>query len=198
MSSIAEIVEAPTDWLDALDPAVRPRVLLSRQTHLSLEEQVEMAVVGRLPSMSLEERRETPPSPGKRPPRPQPPPGPGLGARILNEVHDLLCSKETYEQERTNLLKEYRAGQATFVAGVTSVIAPHLGVGTETLSVGIAVVLSVVGQVGLKTWCAAQGERRRIADEQRREDRALYEVDLRGWREQYGSNVRGKRGNRER
>jgi hypothetical protein len=84
-----------------------------------------------------------------------------IGAAFLNELHDLLCVGERYQEERANLIKEYKAGQSTFVASIAVVLAPYLGAGVQLVAAAVAVALSVIGQVGLKAWCATQPQRRR-------------------------------------
>jgi hypothetical protein len=84
-----------------------------------------------------------------------------IGTAFLNELHDLLCSGEKYQEEQANLIKEYRAGQSTFVASIAVVLAPYLGAGVQIVAAAVAVSLSVIGQIGLKAWCVAQAQRRR-------------------------------------
>jgi hypothetical protein len=86
---------------------------------------------------------------------------PRLGEAFLNELHQLLCTGKKYDEERRNLLKEYRAGQSTLVAGIAVILAPYLGAGVQLVAAAVAVALSVIGQVGLNAWCATQSERRR-------------------------------------
>jgi hypothetical protein len=83
-----------------------------------------------------------------------------IGTAFLDELHDLLCAGERYQEERASLVKEYKAGQSTFVASVAVVLAPHLGAGVQFVAAAVAVALSVIGQVGLRAWCASQSERR--------------------------------------
>jgi hypothetical protein len=80
--------------------------------------------------------------------------------KFQDELHDLLCSEQKYTEERHKLLEEYRAGQASFAAAVTAILSPCLGAGTQLVAAAVAVMLTVIGRVGLKTWCGLQAERR--------------------------------------
>lgn len=228
MTSLAEIVEAPVDWIgtiddtvipdglrtlagkgardleagvaaillepgllsvDVLDPGIR-RLYTLRRSGLSDEEIAErLGVHPEDVRMDLREALHRPAwalvdsagqlarsLPGRVMMAPLPPgsrPTQGeldlargrerlrIGTAFLDELHDLLCSGERYQEEQASLLKEYRAGQSTFVASIAVVLAPHLGAGVQIVAAAVAVTLSVIGQVGLKAWCLTQTERRR-------------------------------------
>ncbi|SCX49567.1 hypothetical protein SAMN03159343_2225 [Klenkia marina] len=80
--------------------------------------------------------------------------------KVLDEVHDLLCSRDKYDEERRTLAKEYGAGKITFTAGVTSYIAPALGADPTMLAPVVAIVLTIVGQASLRAWCELHSENR--------------------------------------
>jgi hypothetical protein len=83
----------------------------------------------------------------------------------------LLRQEVLYVEERARLLEEYRAGQSSFAAGVAVTIAPYLGASTQLVAAAAAVSLTMIGQVGLKTWCAMQTERREKSEVWRRRSR---------------------------
>lgn len=80
--------------------------------------------------------------------------------KVLDEIHDLLCSEDKFQEERASLAQEYGAGKITFTAGVTTYISPVLGADPTMLTPVIAIVLTIISQAGLKAWCAMQSERR--------------------------------------
>jgi hypothetical protein len=129
-----------------------------RLDHVGIRIASEAEKLARLttPHVSVTHRVEPPPSPemveAKRRLR--------LGTAFLDELHDLLCAEERYQEERASLVHEYKAGQSTFVASVAVVLAPYLGAGVQLVAAAVAVTLSVIGQVGLKAWCATQSQRR--------------------------------------
>lgn len=81
--------------------------------------------------------------------------------KFLDELHDLLCSHERYQEARYQLWQDFRKGQTVFVASVTSAIAPVLGAAPAFLAPAVAVTMCAVGKAGLNAWCAMQTERRK-------------------------------------
>ncbi len=80
--------------------------------------------------------------------------------KVLDEMHDLLCSPDKLQDERASLAREYGAGKITFTAGVTAYISPALGADPTMLTPVVAVVLTIISQAGLRAWCELQSERR--------------------------------------
>jgi len=83
-----------------------------------------------------------------------------LTTHFLNELHDLLCSNEKYSEERKKLLSEYNAGQTALAAGIATSLSPYVGGGAQFIVAAAATSLTIIGQVGLKSWCGLQTERR--------------------------------------
>ena len=81
--------------------------------------------------------------------------------KFLDEMHDLLCAGERYEETRTQLKQHVKNGQVAVVSCVTAVVSPALGAAAPLVAPAAAVLLTVISQVGLNAWCAAQAERRR-------------------------------------
>jgi hypothetical protein len=103
-----------------------------------------------------------------------------LRSQFLDELHDLLCSDEKYREERKALLSEYRTGQTAFAAGVATALAPYVGGGAQFLITATATSLTIIGQVGLKSWCALQSERRRQHDREKERRSERREQDTAG------------------
>lgn len=96
--------------------------------------------------------------------------GAAAGARIfyeklLDELHDLLCSDDKYQAERENVLAGFKGGQATAVASITAAIAPLLSAAPPFIAPAVAVAICVVGKAGLGAWCKLQTERRAAASQ---------------------------------
>lgn len=92
--------------------------------------------------------------------------GVASGARIFyyklrDEIHDLLCSVERYDHERLALLQEFKNGQATAVAAVTTTVAPALSAAPPILAPAIAVTLCVIGRAGLRLVVSSSGRKYR-------------------------------------
>lgn len=83
---------------------------------------------------------------------------------FLNHIHDLLCSpKKEFADQRNSLLKDAGLGKAALVAGITHTISPMLVAAPALLAPAVAVLLFVIGQLGIRTWCSVQTERRRTS-----------------------------------
>jgi hypothetical protein len=78
---------------------------------------------------------------------------------FIDELHELLCG-DGYKGDREALLGEFRAGQATVVATLTSALAPALSAAPAFLAPAVALTLSALGKVGLQAWCKTQQETR--------------------------------------
>lgn len=80
--------------------------------------------------------------------------------KFLDELHDLLCTGENYEEEKRNALKELGAGKTTAAAYISQQISPHLGASANILAPAVAVILCLVSTIGLRAWCETQSQRR--------------------------------------
>lgn len=87
--------------------------------------------------------------------------------KVLDEIHDLLCSPEQFQEQRESLAREYGAGKITFTAGVTAYISPALGADPTMLTPVVAIILTIISQAGLRAWCEVQSERRARQEEQK-------------------------------
>jgi hypothetical protein len=80
--------------------------------------------------------------------------------KVLDEMHDLLCTDRGYQEERKSVLASFKDGKALAAASITEAISPHVGAAAAFLSVAVVCVLSVISKVSLGAWCQMQTERR--------------------------------------
>jgi len=166
MSTLAELSEAQVDWLAAI-PDLAPDWDLSDPYRPWTPEEVRVEVRARATPEALEclsvelAERWLLAKNYYRPDRDESGDISGEARRsftelFMRELHTFLCTADgKYRRERAELLAKYKTGQTTFVAGVTASIAPYLGTTTSPfLIAAAAVALTVIGQVGLRAWCA--------------------------------------------
>lgn len=79
---------------------------------------------------------------------------------FLDELHDLLCGGDRYQQTRERVGEQLKTGHAAVVASISAAVAPSLGAAAPLIAPAVAIVLTIIGQVGLTTWCTTQERRR--------------------------------------
>jgi hypothetical protein len=79
--------------------------------------------------------------------------------KFIEELHAFLCSEERYGADRGELLKQFKAGQASAIGLMSAALSPHLGAVGALLAPAIALVLILIGKMGLNAWCAMVSER---------------------------------------
>lgn len=79
---------------------------------------------------------------------------------VLNEIHDLLCSNQSREVQRSVVLENFKSGQTGLAAAVASVISPYLSSAPVFLTPVVTIILCGIAVVGLGAWCKMQSERR--------------------------------------
>lgn len=150
MATMTELVEASVDW----------RSTLPRRERATLWRIRDNGVVLVLHELNRRERvikYATPPPPGRLRKTAE-----AYYREFMDELHELLCSEGgKYAEDRANIVQEYKAGQATLVAGLTASLAPYLSAISTLLPALVALTLTVIGRVGLSAWCAAQARRKR-------------------------------------
>ena len=80
--------------------------------------------------------------------------------KFLDELHDLLCSPNAYQQERAEIVGALKGGKPGTVAVTATILANTLPASTSYLQPIVAVALYTVGSMGLSAWCKMQTERR--------------------------------------
>lgn len=79
--------------------------------------------------------------------------------KFIEELHAFLCSEERYGADREELLKQFKTGQASAIGLMSAALSPHLGAAGALLAPAIALVLILIGKMGLNAWCAMVSER---------------------------------------
>lgn len=173
MTTMAELIEAQVDWFDILPPSEHSAFhrFASAEDDLDLEWIAKLSITAHLTGESLlplshdgidhwrRIRDAWPQAPSSDSAFELHSPGGNLRViydMFLAELHKLLCSEEEYSEERKKLLDEYRTGQASFAAAVTAALAPHLGGASPYLAAAVAVMLTLIGKAGLRTWCSSR------------------------------------------
>ncbi len=72
---------------------------------------------------------------------------------LLKQMQLLLCDGSSFEEERTQLLRDARAGRAMLVTGIATVLAPVVGAAAAVLAPAVALVLAVVARAGADAAC---------------------------------------------
>jgi hypothetical protein len=193
MASLAELVEAPADWLSPVRHGYEARRLL-RVEMQDADEWTERVLIGCLDTLFSWESEQDRVVRKRRghagPVKPKPYPS-TLGERFLCEIHELLCQKsEKYEDDRKRLRKDFRVGEAGLVAGVTATISPYLGGSAIMVAPAVAITFTIIGRAGLATWCAQMTAGRQRAEELFELEMKQYEAAL----EEYESRRRFRDG----
>ncbi|MFR0353581.1 hypothetical protein [Streptomyces sediminimaris] len=89
----------------------------------------------------------------------------GLGPKIffehfMDQMHDLLCTGNRYEEERAGIMAGFKPKQTGLAATISAAIAPHLGAAPAIIAPATALILCAVSKMGLGAWCAMQTQRR--------------------------------------
>jgi hypothetical protein len=80
--------------------------------------------------------------------------------KLLNEIHDFLCSKTRYAAQRSEYRKQLGLGKNTALVSISTYISSELGTAPPLVAPAIAVTFFAIGQIGLNAWCETQKERR--------------------------------------
>jgi hypothetical protein len=152
---MADIVDTqPSEWLNAL-PDRSPFLSIVANDQLGLEQKAAYAMA----RFTLAYGEESVAQRGR----------PSLddeglaayGAQFISELYGLLCADKKYKSARQAILKEAKVGRTAIVAYISTYLAPVLGMASAPVAASVAITLSIIGQLGLNTWCATQAARRR-------------------------------------
>lgn len=72
---------------------------------------------------------------------------------LLKQIQLLLCGGTDFEEERTRLLSDARAGRAMLVTGIATAVAPIVGAAAVVIAPAVALVLAVVARAGADAAC---------------------------------------------
>lgn len=152
--SIAELVEAPVDWLAEI-PDPRTQVIARFVVDEPAPIDLLTRLVGDTADIQIVNGPVEPSPMGRQQGKQR-----ALRDAFLDQVHDFFCSETRYSEERQRLLRDYRVGETSFVAYVTAAISPYVGGSANFVVAGVAVVLTTAGKMGINAWCATQKARR--------------------------------------
>ncbi len=74
---------------------------------------------------------------------------------LLNEMKKLFCGDATYESELKELLSAGNGTKMFLVAGISTVLAPHVGAAAAVIAPAVTLVLAVAGKAGAATACGS-------------------------------------------
>jgi hypothetical protein len=75
--------------------------------------------------------------------------------RLMAEFRLFVCGDKKYKKDRDKLLAQATPTAMFVVSGISSVIASTLGLAAALITPAIAILLHVVGKVGVNAWCEA-------------------------------------------
>ncbi|MEZ6952596.1 MULTISPECIES: hypothetical protein [unclassified Aeromonas] len=73
--------------------------------------------------------------------------------RLMAEFRLFICGNIKYKKDRDKLLAQATPTAMFIVSGISSVIASTLGLAAALITPAIAILLHVVGKVGVNAWC---------------------------------------------
>jgi hypothetical protein len=74
--------------------------------------------------------------------------------RFKAEFKKFICGDQAYDEERKKLVGIGSAGKTAVISGISTAIAPHVGASAVLLIPSVALLLHVVGKIGIRAWCA--------------------------------------------
>jgi hypothetical protein len=154
METLAELVEAPVDWLAEI-PDGRTQVIAK----LIVDEADPIASLTRLVGDTADLQIVNGPI-GELPPGNEPRRQRELRDAFLNEIHNFLCGDAKYSEERQRIQDDCRPGQTFVAANIAIAITPYVNGSAHFIAAGVAMTLTVIGKMGLNAWCVVQKRRR--------------------------------------
>ncbi len=73
--------------------------------------------------------------------------------KFQGEFRLFVCGGEKYEKERAQLVSKGKVAAGFTVGIISSAISIHLGIAATLLSPVVAVMLYIVGKLGINAWC---------------------------------------------
>jgi hypothetical protein len=75
--------------------------------------------------------------------------------RFKEEFRKFICGDDAYEEFRTQLGAESPVVKAIYISTISAAIGATLGYAATLLAPAVAILLHLVGTMGVKAWCAA-------------------------------------------
>lgn len=73
--------------------------------------------------------------------------------KFNEELRLVICGDEKYKEDREKLLSNARPAADYVVHGITALVATTLGLAPALLVPAVALMLKVIGKVGVNAWC---------------------------------------------
>jgi hypothetical protein len=73
--------------------------------------------------------------------------------KFQEELRLVICSDEKYKEDREKLLSQAKPAAGYVVHGITALVATTLGLAPALLVPAVAIMLNVIGKVGVNAWC---------------------------------------------
>jgi hypothetical protein len=80
--------------------------------------------------------------------------------KVRDALHRLICGGDDTAAARAEIAKELQTAKHAGVASLVTIVSDQVGASPTLLTPAIAVVLTVIGQVGLRAWCETVTELR--------------------------------------
>ena len=80
--------------------------------------------------------------------------------KVLDEIEAFFTGDEKYKDSRLAILKESGFVQKYIVVGISIALAPVLGTSASFLAPVVAIVLLIIGKMGLNAWIATRREKK--------------------------------------
>ncbi len=75
--------------------------------------------------------------------------------RFMAELRLFICGDKRYSKERKELLQQAKGATALLVSVISGAIGASLGFSASLLAPAVALMLHVVGKVGINAWCGS-------------------------------------------
>lgn len=151
MTTLADLLEEDTDWL----AAIRQRDAEQLRGVLAYESDV-MTAATIWASAKFGVAGDNAAQPSRQAKR--------LVDYVQDEVHEFLCAEDKYQSERAELVQKGADSRTAVVALIAANIGPYFEGGATVILPIVALILTIIGRVGLRAWCAMQRERRNPDD----------------------------------
>lgn len=73
--------------------------------------------------------------------------------KFNEELRLVICDDEKYKEDRKKLLSQAKPAADYVVHGITALVATNLGLAPALLVPPVALMLRVIGKVGVNAWC---------------------------------------------
>ena len=77
--------------------------------------------------------------------------------RFMEEFKKFVCGDRKYSKDRAQLTGKIEVAKTAVISAVSAAVASQIGAAAALLIPPVAVLLHVVGKVGLRAWCCGEG-----------------------------------------